>query len=164
METPRIDLQYVLDRTAIEAVITRYFQGLDRGLRDQVRSCFTDDVKAYYDGRDPISGIEDMMRSLNTFKRLAAGTMKATTHFMGNLSIHRLQGDMAETETYAIAFLVHPNDPAGPVAMRSLRYLDRLRKAQGEWRISERRHTLDWSSELKADFAVALAQRITTWP
>lgn len=164
MPQSRIDLQYVLDRTAIEEVITRYFQGLDRGLRDQVRSCFTDDVKAYYDGREPISGIEDMMNSLHTFKRLAAGTMKATTHFMGNLNINRLDGDVAETETYAIAYLVHPVEPAGPVAMRSLRYLDRLRRVNGEWRISERRHTLDWSCELQANFAVALAQRVTKWP
>lgn len=164
MAAPRIDMQYVLDKTAIEAVITRYFQGLDRALKDQVRSCFTDDVQAFYDGRTPIAGIEDMMASLNTFKRLAAGTMKATTHFMGNFNVHRIEGDTAETETYAIAYLVRPGEPGGPVAMRSLRYLDRLRKADGEWRICVRRHTLDWSCELQPDFAVALRQRITAWP
>ena len=51
--------------------------------------------------------------------------------------------------------------------MRSLRYLDRLRKvdkATGEWRISERRHTLDWATEVTTNFAATLAQRMKQWP
>ena len=164
MTTPRIDMQTVIDRAAIKAVLARYFQGLDRGLADQVRSCFTDDVTAYYDGREPVAGIDAMMASLNTFKRMAAGTMKATTHFMGTFNLNRLEGDVAETETYAIAYLVRAATPQDRIAMRSLRYLDRLRRDNGEWRISERRHTLDWSCELQADFAVSLAQRLKEWP
>ncbi|HTD89533.1 MAG TPA: nuclear transport factor 2 family protein, partial [Burkholderiales bacterium] len=119
MAQQRIDMQYLLDRTAIQEVLTRYYQGLDRGLPDQVRSCFTDDIKAYYDGRDPVTGIDAMMNSLNTFTRLAAGELKATTHFMGNLNINRLEGDAAETETYAIAYLVRPAKPADQIIMRS---------------------------------------------
>ncbi len=167
MTRQRIDMQYVLDKTAIEEVITRYFQALDRALPDQVRSCFTDDVKAYYDGRPPLHGIENMMASMNTFQKLASGERLASTHFMGNLNIHVLDSDIAETETYAIAFLVLPGKPAERVAMRSLRYLDRLRRiggASGEWRISERRHTLDWSTEASTTFAATLAQRLKAWP
>ena len=37
MSRAPIDLQYVLDKTAIHEVITRYFQGLDRCLPDRVR-------------------------------------------------------------------------------------------------------------------------------
>lgn len=156
-----MDVQYVLDRTAIAEVLARYFQGLDRGLPDQVRGCFTDDVRAYYDDREPVFGIEALMQSLVTFRTIADGTLKATTHFMGNFNLQRLEGDTAETETYAIAFLVLPGEP---IAMRSLRYLDRLRKTDGEWRISVRRHTLDWRCELEPKFAAELAQRITAWP
>jgi hypothetical protein len=111
-----------------------------------------------------LHGIENMMASMNTFQKLASGERLASTHFMGNLNIHLLEGDVAETETYAIAFLVLPGKPAERVAMRSLRYLDRLRRVNGEWRISERRHTLDWSTETSTTFAAALAQRITVWP
>jgi hypothetical protein len=164
MPKPRIDMQYVLDRTTIEEVIARYFQGLDRGLPDQVRSCFTDDVKTFYDGREPTSGIEAMMNSMSTFKSIAAGTLTATTHFMGNFNVQRIEGDAAQTETYAIAYLVPLFDTGAPIAMRSLRYLDRLRKADGEWRICARRHTLDWSCALQPKFAAALAQRSTDWP
>ncbi len=164
MPRPKVNLQYLLDKTAIHEVLTRYYQGLDRGLPDQVRSCFTEDVKAYYEGRSPLHGIENLMASMNTFRRLAAGELLASTHFMGNFTIHVLEKDVAETETYAVAFLVRPDKPAEQIAMRSLRYLDRLRRVNGEWRISERRHTLDWSTAASATFAVALAQRLMAWP
>lgn len=166
MPRPPINLQYLLDKTAIEEVITRYFQALDRALPEQVRSCFTEDIKADYDGRTPIRGIETMMATMNTFQKLASGERLASTHFMGNLNIQRIEGGVAETETYAIAFLVLPGKPER-VAMRSLRYLDRLRKVDketGEWRISERRHTLDWATEVTTNCAATLAQRMKQWP
>ncbi len=55
-------------------------------------------------------------------------------------------------------------EPTDQVAMRSLRYLDRLRRVEGGWRISERLHTLDWSCQLPATCAVTMAQRITIPP
>ena len=42
--------------------------------------------------------------------------------------------------------------------------IDRLRRVNDEWRISERRHTLDWATESSTTFAAALAQRLTAWP
>jgi len=134
---------------------------------DEVRRCFTDDVIAVYDGRSalrpggqaPVRGIEALMASLVTFKNQKTGIWKVTTHFMGNLNMILLEGDVAETETNAIAFLVLPGEPTEQVAMRSLRYLDRLRRTEEGWRISERLHTLDWSCEVPTTFAVTMAQR-----
>ena len=158
------EIQYVLDRAAIQELLARYFQGLDRSDPDQVRSCFTDDVRCHYDKRTPTQGIEELMGSLQNFNKLRAGTMKITTHFMGNFSLTSLRGDVAETETNAIAFLVEPGSGGDRVAMRSLRYLDRMRREQGGWRISDRIHTLDWSCQLPADFAATLAQRVSVLP
>jgi hypothetical protein len=45
--------------------------------------------------------------------------------------------------------------------MRSLRYLDRMRRQENGWRISDRIHTLDWSCQVPANFAITLAQRIS---
>lgn len=164
MPQHRSDNQYLLDRAAIYDLLARYFQGLDRCKPDQVQSCFTEDVQAYYDGRSPVRGINAMMDSLRSFKRMEMGEMRITTHFMGNLNINLLEGDVAETETNAIAFLVRPGEPTDRIAIRSLRYLDRLRRVGEGWRISERRHTLDWSCEAPATFAATMVQRITTWP
>ena len=159
--------QYLLDRAAIHDLHARYFQGLDRDEPIQVQRCFTEDVVAFYDGRSAlrpggqaaIKGIDALMDSLMTFRKHKTGEWKITTHFMGNLNINLLEGDQAETETNAIAFLVLPGEPTDQVAMRSLRYLDRLRRTQDGWRISERLHTLDWSCQVPTTFAVTMAQR-----
>ena len=164
MPPHRIDTQCLLNRAAIHDVLTRYFQGIDRGKPDQVRSCFTEDVQAYYDGRAPVRGIDALMDSFLAFRKQAAGEWKITTHFMGNLNFNLLEGDVAETETNALTFLVLPGEPTDQVTIRSLRYVDRLRREEGGWRISERLHTLDWSCQVPATFAVTTAQRITTRP
>src|SRR5262245_56510605 len=158
------ELQYLMDRAAIQDLLVRYFQGLDRGSPEQVRNCFTDDVRARYDKRTPTTGIEELMDSLQNFNKLKEGTMRITTHFMGNLNITSIQGDVAETETNALAFLVDPGEGTDRVAMRSLRYLDRMRREKNGWRISDRIHTLDWSCHTPASFAITLAQRLSALP
>jgi hypothetical protein len=164
MSQYRNDNQYLLDRAAIYDLLARYFHGLDRCNLDQVRSCFTDDIQAHYDERPVVRGIDALVDTFRTFKRMEAGEVKVTTHFMGNLNIHLLENDVAETETNAIAFLVRPGKPTDKVAIRSLRYLDRLRRVEDGWRISERVNTLDWSCDVPATFAVTMAQRMTTRP
>ena len=158
------ETQQLIDRAAIQDLLARYFQGIDRGSREQVRGCFTDDVRAHYDRRTPTRGIEALMDSLQNFNKLRDGSMKVTTHFMGTLNFTALAGDAAETETNAIAFLVEPAQGADEVSMRSLRYLDRMRREQDSWRISDRIHTLDWSCRMPASFAITLAQRVATLP
>jgi hypothetical protein len=158
------EIQYLLDRAAIQDLQARYFQGLDRGSPEQVRSCFTDDVHAHYDQRTPTRGIEELIHSLQNFNKLRDGTMKITTHFMGNLNISLLQADVAETEMNALALLVEPGKGTDLVAMRSLRYIDRMRRQQDGWRISDRIHTLDWSCRMPANFAITLAQRVSALP
>ena len=155
------DLQYLADRAAIQELLVRYFQGLDRCNQQQVRSCFTDDVHVHYDKRPPVNGIDAVMAHFRTFKRMEKGQVKVTTHFMGNLNIKYIRGDVAETEMNAIAFLV---EPADTMAMRSLRYMDRFRRDENGWRISDRAHTLDWSCQLPTNYAVTLAQRVSTLP
>ncbi len=155
------EMRRLIDRAAIHDVHVRYFRGIDAADKAQVRRCFTDDVRASYDARASADGIEALMDNFLAFNNRASGQWLATTHFMGNLCFLRLDDDAAETEVYAIACLVRPGDPANTVTMRSLRYLDRLCRRAGEWRIQDRVHTLDWSSEVPATFAGAFASRIT---
>jgi ketosteroid isomerase-like protein len=153
-------LQYLLDRAAIHDVLIRYFLGIDLGDRQQVRNCFTDDVKGFYHARPPVRGIEALMNQIPSFAKQASGEWKISTHFMGNLHFKSLDADVAETETHAFAFLVlTTTTPPDQVAMRSLRYLDRFVRLDGQWRISERMHTLDWAAEVPSNFAAALAER-----
>src|ERR1700674_3501561 len=119
MPQHHIDIQRLLDRAAIHDVLSRYFQGIDQGKPKQVRSCFTEDIQANYDGRSPARGIDAMMDSLTAFRKQESGEWKVTTHFMGNLNFNLLEGDVAETETNAFAFLVLPGGATDQVAMRS---------------------------------------------
>lgn len=159
-----IDIQYLLDRAAIHDVLARYYQGLDQGKPQQVRSCFTDDVCAKFDERPPTRGIAALMDSFAVFRKHQSGEWKITTHFMGNLNFNLLEGDVAETETNAIAFLVLPGEPKEQVTMRSLRYLDRLRRTQQGWRICERLHTLDWSCHVPTSYSLSVGQRLMKRP
>lgn len=158
------DVQYLLDRAAISDVLARYFQGMDQGNPDQVRLCFTEDVRAVFDDRPLVTGIDALMNGFTVFRNQQSGAWKITTHFMGNLNFNLLQGDDAEIETYAIAFLVLPGEPKEQVTMRSLRYLDRLRRTKDGWRICERQHTLDWSCHVPTSTALSVKQRLMKRP
>lgn len=165
MPRPKIDAQSLIDRAAIHDVLTCYFQGIDRGSPEQVRSCFTDDVQCWYDGKAPTRGIEALMDSFWAFKCQQSGEWKITTHFMGNLTFNEMGRDYAETETNAIAFLVLTKEgPQEQVTMRSLRYLDRFRRVGEQWLISERQHTLDWSCLVPTTFASQTAKRVNARP
>ena len=143
------EIQTLLDRAAIHDVLSRYYQGLDQGNQDQVRRCFTEDVCAKFDDRPLAVGIDAVMEGFVVFRNHQSGAWKITTHFMGNLNYNLLDGDVAETETNAIAFLVLPDVPKEQVTMRSLRYLDRLRRTPDGWKICARQHTLDWSCHVQ---------------
>lgn len=164
MAQASIDIQHLIDRAAIQQLHARYFQGLDGCKPDQVRSCFTEDVRCHYDKRTPTVGLEDLMASLQFFNKLQKGEMRITTHFMGNFNLLSLAGEVAETEVNAIAFLVEPKAGADMVAMRSLRYLDRMRREKDGWRICDRIHTLDWSCQMPANFSITVAQRLSVLP
>lgn len=157
----------LLDHVALQHVMARYFQGFDRNDIAQVRACFTEDVKATYANRGTVTGVDNMFAMLQShFDNIEKGILRVATHFMGTFSVDRLSGDEAETETYALAFLVRPNEPADGkdfVAMRSLRYLDRWRRGGNNgfgWQICERIHTLDWSTRLTPEFAVTMQKRL----
>ena len=99
-------LRGLLDRAALFDLHARYFQGLDSGREAQVRGCFLPDVRAIYHNRPEAVGLEALMADSLTpfFQRLASRHTRIATHFMGNVVFERIDGDVAETEVYAIAF------------------------------------------------------------
>ena len=162
--TETIDTQTLIDRAAIHDLHARYYQAIDLSDQAQVRRCFTDDVVAHYHGRPSVRGIDALIESIPAWPKQQSGEWKISTHFMGNLVYKHVGRDAAETEVNAFAFLVLTDQPPDYLAMRSLRYLDRLVKAGGEWRIRERLHTLDWACQVPTTFAIPLAQRKNTIP
>lgn len=152
------------DRAAIRDVLVRYFHGADSADKERVRTCFTADAIAKLEGRPQVRGVDAIIDQMAVFANLTSGAWRVTTHFMGSLDFRHLDGASAEAETYAFAFLVKPDDASGVVEMRCLRYVDRLVKRQGDWKIASRLHTLDWSCPVPCNFSRVFAERQTNAP
>jgi SnoaL-like domain len=162
MKPSESDIQYCLDRLAIEDVLNRYFQGIDRHDFGQVRSCFSEDIKAIHHNSPVIEGLDNLIPELE--KRAHANGMRVMTHFMGNINVTMIGADTALAETSALSFHVHEKESGNEIDMRSLRYLDKLKRVEGKWLICERRHTLDWNCWRSAAYAVAFTERVSQHP
>lgn len=157
-----IDDRYPREFCALQEVMTRYFQGCDRGDVVAIRSCFADDARVTHPGRDTVVGGDAVIDAIfrPAFAYLKNADARCRMHFMGNFRIERLEGDLAETETYVIAALLAKEAAGDTADVKSLRYLDRFRRIDGAWRVAERRMTQDWSAKLPASFAMPFAQRV----
>lgn len=160
----KIDLQYLLDQAAIHQLHLRYFRAIDHGDKEKVRACFTGDVISTYHGRKSTKGVDALVDQIDpTFNYLKNKESTVVYHFMGNMNILRLEGDIAETETYAISCPRFEGEGDG-IGLRGLRYLDRLRRDGGEWRICERQKVNDWEAHGSKAFWTTVAQRINALP
>lgn len=166
MSLPALDAQYLLDHAAIYQLHATYFQGLDSGRREQVVACFTPDVQAIYHNRPLANGIDALMAdSLDPFfTRISTGHTHIATHFMGNFKLERLEGDLAESEVYAIAYGVRNLPEGNEVAMMSLRYMDRLQRTSQGWKICARVQSMDWSCQPPAITTMDMRSRVSGPP
>lgn len=131
-------LTRVADELAIRHCLTRYSRGIDRCDVDVLKGVWWPGATADYG-----QGAIDALDWSETVIPALAG-MRRTQHFLGNMLVE-LDGDTATAETYCRAY--HEVDGEdGPVEMEvGGRYLDRLEKRDGEWRIATRRYVHDWN-------------------
>lgn len=123
----------LLAEAEIRKVHLRYCRGVDRMDWDLVRTCYhpdaTDDHGSYSGG---IDGFIDW---------LAAGQprFEMTSHFTGNQLVE-VSGDAAWAEHYAIVThrcTATADTPAADLVVH-VRYVDRMERRDGEWRIARR--------------------------
>jgi ketosteroid isomerase-like protein len=138
-------LQQLADRAAIQDVVIRYANALDRRDYDEVASCFTSDARAVYAGVELAPGADSIISFLKQLRQ-PLHERHAGTHLAANLLI-TLAGDEASAESYVIAYAV-PADPGAPIKMRGVRYRDRLLRQADGWKIAERIHSVDWESSV----------------
>jgi len=140
----------VSDRNEILDVVATYAQAVDEQDIDRIVDCFTADGRIDFEGGQ-ITGVgHDGIRTAfeDAFARPAFTPPAASTHLMANTLV-TLEGDTAQAETQAVAFLA--NGALGTVTTRGLRYSDRLRKDPGGWRIVHRVHRSLWQTEAPGD-------------
>ncbi len=127
------DIQTFIDEAQIRNVHLRYCRGVDRMDWDLVRSCYhpdaTDEHGSYNGG---IDGFIDWV-SVGMTK------FESTMHFTGNQLVE-VAGDQAWAAHYAI--VIHRRAASGgqPAAdlIVNVRYVDKLERRDGEWRIAKR--------------------------
>lgn len=133
-------IEDLLAKQEIAEVLHRYCRGTDRGDRDLLRSCFHPDSEHVTDSaqagsyRGPSSGYVDRIIEV-------CADLTVCTHLLGNVLIE-VDGDRAVSEA---RFLAHHcwSDGASPDVEQHRvvegRYLDRLLRRDGAWKIIERR-------------------------
>ncbi len=130
------DVQYLKDRQAILDVIMRHARGHDRHDPELMNSCFWEDgVDEHGQFVTPGPGYGDWAN-----KTHSAGYFL----HMHNITNHtcEIDGATAHCETYVIGAMLPRSEP-GRSWFVSGRYLDRLERRNGEWRILVRRTTIE---------------------
>ncbi|TCN49177.1 SnoaL-like protein [Rhodococcus sp. SMB37] len=136
------NVQYLMDRTAILDCIANHARGCDRHDTDLLGGTYHDD------------GVDEHGATINSGPDYAgwansthAATADAHTH---NITTHtcEIDGDTAHCESYAIVGLLGKG--SSTVQLMSGRYIDRLEKRDGTWRIAVRRSTVEWTASADA--------------
>jgi len=137
------DIRALIDRAEISEVLTRYCRALDRLDEPLLRTCFHPDSQHSHG----YTGPSDIFIG---YAMDVLGLCVATHHHLGNISIS-VRGDAADAESYFTAF--HRTGPVAPEAFAGAdnkdvfiggRYIDRLERRGGEWRIVQRTGIHDW--------------------
>jgi len=140
MDTKQIArLEKLADRQDIVDCLTRFCRGMDRFDRDLFLSAFHPDAViaagSYVGG--PVE-LYDWAQPMHEQGQIA------TQHTMLNTTVD-IDGDTAHSEAYYI-FSGRNRDDSNWIA--GGRYIDRLERRTGEWRIALRTNVIEWSGML----------------
>ena len=129
------------DREAIRDCLYRYCRGVDRCDEDMLHSAYWEDA---HDDHVVFSGLRE---ALIAWVIPLLREREATSHTLSNIII-RLHGDgRADCESYFQGYHVVRVDGRPRANLQGGRYLDRLERRGGEWRIAARKVEVDWFRE-----------------
>jgi hypothetical protein len=129
-------LQQLVDRQDILDCLTRFSRGIDRLDRDVFLSAFHPDAEI---AAGPFVG--NPVELAEWSFAMHAGMQLLTQHDLLNHSCE-IDGDTAHAETYYL-FVARNLDES--VLLAGGRYLDRLEKRDGQWKIALRTNAIEWS-------------------
>jgi hypothetical protein len=128
-------VQHLEDRAAIVDCIARHARGCDRHDDPLLTSTYHND------------GVDEHGSTINPgpqYARWANAVHAATsqTH-LHNITTHtcEIDGDVAHAESYVLVAMITPDGSTATVL--NGRYLDRLERRDGDWRIAVRRATVE---------------------
>lgn len=135
LEKLAADVQYLMDRQAILDVIMTHARGHDRHDVELLTNAYHQD------------GIDEHGYAINPGPKYAqwsnaihaAGSVLHTHNITTHLC--EIEGDVAHCESYVLVGLLNNDEKSARLI--SGRYIDRLEKRQGAWKIALRRSTVD---------------------
>ena len=129
-------LEAMLDKQDIRECLVRFSRGMDRLDREIYMSAFWDDGEM---AAGPFVG--SPAECWDWASAMHRDWQIATHHDLLNTTID-LDGDAAHAETYYL-FVARNTDES--VWLAGGRYVDRLERRDGEWRIALRTNAIEWS-------------------
>jgi hypothetical protein len=144
LEQLRRDVQYLVDRTAILDCIANHARGHDRHDVELMTSTYHED------------GVDEHGFAINPgpaygewANKTHAAASETTTH---NITTHtcEIDGDVAHCESYVLVGLLSPDEKT--TTLIGGRYVDRLERRDGEWKLLVRRATAEWLFNADASF------------
>jgi ketosteroid isomerase-like protein len=131
-------LQALLDKEEIRELTYRFARGVDRHDWDLVRSCYHDDANDFHGVFD--GAVADYVAWMSeNLPKIA----ERTTHHVSN-GLIELHGDVAFCESYVFASHRYARDGAKADCLCGARYVDRLERREGVWRIVTRQLVWEW--------------------
>lgn len=132
------------DRSAIQDVLVQHCRGVDRADGALLKTAYWPDATVAYGGFNgnahEFCGI--LPAAIRGFAR--------TQHSISNVAID-LRGDDARVETYVTAYHYTQGENGADREMTYLgRYLDRMQRRAGVWKISHRQVVMDWNQNAAA--------------
>ena len=134
------------DRHDIEQVLARFCSAVDRMDFELLRSCFHPGARTNF-GAFVNGTVEDYLEYVASPDGLPG--LDRTMHQLGNVN-YEVDGDVAHAESYVTAYHEAPEDHAwcqGFVVVWA-RYIDRLEKRDGAWRIASRTCVFEFGRNL----------------
>ena len=131
-------MKLLMDKQAIGEVLARYCHGVDRCDLETLKSAYWEDA---IDDHGTFNGpamefCEHLIPALKS--------MRCTMHQISNVWI-QVEGEAAKVETYCVAYHLIPSEDGLTEMVVGGRYLDRMEKRSGEWRIAHRLYVMDWN-------------------
>lgn len=127
------------DRAEIHDVILRYCRSIDRADFSGVRAVYA------HDGIDHHTGFDGTADDYVDWVRGKLAAFGGTMHLVGN-HLSEIIDDHALAETYGTA--IHWGSPSDDPLINftsGFRYVDHLRRDNGQWRIAERFAIREWT-------------------
>ena len=136
----------VADTLALQALVAAYAHHADRREAELVAALFEPDavlrmIRRGDDGAPAESRGQRQIASVVGHLR----QFHVTYHLLGNHTV-ALAGDDATGEVYCVAHHLAPRADGGHVDhVMHIRYLDRYRRTDSEWRFAERKTFVEWT-------------------